>query len=344
MASSDPLADLDDLLNQLDNSSQKRASSIPSKKISSSSDEVSSSAVLPSSGAQSSLAHTPEKNNQEWKSQLDSLLNELSLSEPTSSSRSPSKPQSTIQSAVPVTSSPSSVPSYKETPSYATMDSTRVNPAVVPQQNVQVNPVNPAVSNVSEEIVFLPSRGTVELSPEEKALVQELNRVRTCPQVYADILERDRRPYFDGKHLKLPGSNVILVTEEGATAVDEAIRFLKNQKPFPPFSVSVGMTKAAKEAIGIVGPSGDTACESIQRFEQYGKFEQEAVEIASFGTKDAKEIVMRFLICDGNSERIQRTYIFEPIYKAIGVAIGSHNSAYRTMACVNFTKNFIEKE
>ena len=46
-------------------------------------------------------------------------------------------------------------------------------------------------------------------------------KARTNPLEYADILEKERRPYFNGKHLKLPGSNVILVTEVRAALVQD---------------------------------------------------------------------------------------------------------------------------
>jgi len=183
----------------------------------------------------------------------------------------------------------------------------------------------------------------VTLTAEEQNLIQELNRARTNPYGYAEVLEKERRPYFNGKHLKLPGTNVLLVTEEGLAAVDDAIAFLRAQQPLPPFKISPGMVSAAKEALGEVGPTGDTSCESIRKFDKFGRFEQEAVEIASFGTSDAREIVVRFVVCDGQPDRVQRTYIFEPIYSCIGLAVGEHRSAYKTMACINFTKAFHPK-
>jgi len=311
----DPLQDLDDLLNQLDKTS-KRAAAPPPK---------AAAAPPPPVAAPASAASSSSDTNQ-WKNELDGLLNELSMGEPATKNtpKQTTKPQSSTPAQQ--LSSPATV----------------VQPPTA--RVIQSGPPPSFTSSDFENVSFLQGGGSVSLSPDEQALVRELNKARTNPAAYADVLERERRPYFDGKNLKLPGSNVILVTEEGQFAVDDAINFLRNEKPLPPFSVSVGMTKAAKEAIAEIGPKGDTSCESIQKFEKYGRFEQEAVEIASFGTSDAKEIVVRFLVCDGSPDRVQRTYIFEPIYKAIGVAVGAHNSAYKTMACLNFTKMFHAKE
>mmetsp|Transcript_11898 Transcript_11898/g.16499 ORF Transcript_11898/g.16499 Transcript_11898/m.16499 type:complete len:317 (+) Transcript_11898:53-1003(+) len=314
---SDALADLDDLLNELDNSSRK---SVAPQPVVAQSSPKSSPAPAPAPAP--TPAPQSSGNNSGWKDELEGLLNELSVAE---------GPKSHAPAPTPISNQ-----NQQPRASTTTTTTTQV-------RTIVSGPPPTFNTSAYEEIIFAPANSHIDLTLQEGALLKELNRARTHPHEYADILERDRKPYFDGKNLKLPNANVILVTEEGVGAVNEAIDFLRKQKPLPPFALSPGMTKAAREAIAEVGKIGDTACESIKRFDQYGRFEQEAVEIASFGTADAKEIVIRFLICDGSSDRIQRAYIFEPIYGAIGLSVGEHNSQYKSMACINFTKMFHPK-
>ncbi|PRP87885.1 hypothetical protein PROFUN_02622 [Planoprotostelium fungivorum] len=366
---SDPLADLDDLLEELDRSGKPSTPSrvsipppmVDSRPVSqqiprgvSNSFSTHLAADLPppvfehpapipepvyapapvpvaapkSTGEDPHISHLTLEGSDAWKNELDDLLSELSVS--SNQAPAPAPAPAPTNSYVPRQPEPQpSYPAYQ--PSY------QQSSAPPAPKIVQVSSAGYTGSNLPIEY----SAGhSVTLTQDEQNLIHELNRARTNPSNYADVLERDRRPYFNGKHLKLPGTNVLLVTEEGVGAVDDAIAFLRAQRPLPPFKVSPGMVSAAKEAIAEVGPLGETSCESIRRFDKYGRFEQEAVEIASFGTSDAKEIVLRFIVCDGQPDRVQRTYIFEPIYSCVGFAVGEHKSAYRTMACINFTKAF----
>eukprot|EP01117_Protostelium_nocturnum_P020648 TRINITY_DN939_c0_g2_i1.p1 TRINITY_DN939_c0_g2~~TRINITY_DN939_c0_g2_i1.p1 ORF type:complete len:356 (+),score=88.07 TRINITY_DN939_c0_g2_i1:204-1271(+) len=353
----DPLAELDFLLNELDNSakpSDPPQVSIPVPQV----NPVTSS---------SSSSAAPLGSNDSWKNELDDLLSELSTNPTVSSSQPLNRNASQtswqhsaplpvedeqltstyVPPSFPASSAPRHTTQYNEpvqrssSVSSSNFSSTQSRPVVAPSSSVPVH--TPSISFAPLPIEFS-AGGSVPLSREEQNLIQELNHARTNPSAYADILERDRKPYFEnGKHLKLPGTNVLLVTEEGVNAVNDAIHFLRSQAPLPPFKVSAGMVNAAKEAIAEVGPVGETSCESIRRFDNYGRFEQEAVEIASFGTSDSREIVLRFIVCDGQPDRIQRSYIYEPIYSCVGFSIGEHKSAYRTMACINFTKGFIPK-
>lgn len=77
--------------------------------------------------------------------------------------------------------------------------------------------------------------------------------------------------------------------------------------------------------------------------ENFGTFEEEAVEIVSFGEFPPQEVIIRFLIGDGNPERTHRNHLFNPKFQTIGVAVGTHNSQYKRMTCINFTHAFTEK-
>ena len=64
-------------------------------------------------------------------------------------------------------------------------------------------------------------------------LVQEINKVRSNPSSYADIIDSYKQ-HFQGKILRLPNSNVGIKTQEGADGYDECARFLRSAEPAEP--------------------------------------------------------------------------------------------------------------
>jgi len=258
--------------------------------------------------------------------ELDGLLLDLKLKakgKPDSSSSSSSS-SSSYASSAPKSSAPSySSPSYSS-PSYSTPSST--------SSSVTRGPTTTQTTNLS-------------LADQESALFRELNSVRSNPNEYAAILERERRPYFEGKMLKKPNSKIALITEEGISAVDEAIRTLRATHTLPEFTVSYGLTLAAREAVRDLN-SSDDRIDSVHRLAKYGDFEEQAVEIATFSRPpfDAREAVLRLLIGDGQPLREHRGYILSPTFKVVGVAVRELPSGTETMVClINFTKRFVDR-
>eukprot|EP01119_Soliformovum_irregulare_P003646 TRINITY_DN144_c0_g2_i1.p1 TRINITY_DN144_c0_g2~~TRINITY_DN144_c0_g2_i1.p1 ORF type:complete len:410 (-),score=89.03 TRINITY_DN144_c0_g2_i1:21-1250(-) len=181
------------------------------------------------------------------------------------------------------------------------------------------------------------------LSAEESSVAQEINKVRSNPSSYISLLQ-SRLSNLKGNILELWDLGVMIETREGATAINEAINFLRNTDPLPRFQLSSGMSAAAKEAVQETGGKGAlTSCQSVDLLNFHGTFERESVEIVSFGNFPAQEMVLRFVIGDGNAQRVHRRHIFNPDYKFMGVAVGEHASQYKKMACVNFTPMFHEK-
>jgi len=189
------------------------------------------------------------------------------------------------------------------------------------------------------------TQSNLSLGDQESALFREINNVRRDPSAYADILERDRKPYFEGRHLKKPNSKVTLITEEGVSAVDECIKALATTPSLSEFTVSYGLTLAAREAVRDLS-SSDDRIDSVKRLHQYGDFEEQAVEIACFSRPpfDAKEAVLRLLIGDGQPMREHRSYILSPSLKVVGVAVRDLPYGHETIVTlINFTKRFIDR-
>ena len=174
-----------------------------------------------------------------------------------------------------------------------------------------------------------------------------MNLARTSPKEYLSLLEQFKK-YYDGKLLKLPGETPIL-TKEGTSAVVEAIRSLRSQKPVSPLSPSKGMTLGAKDHIrdlrtsGASQHKGSDGSESWDRVNRYGTWQKIIGENISFGHNKARNIVMTLMIDDGVPNRGHRKNIFNPDFRLVGVACGDH-PAYRTICVTTFAGGYREKD
>ncbi len=184
------------------------------------------------------------------------------------------------------------------------------------------------------------------LSPLEKAIVHEINAARTNPKGCASFLEQWKR-YYDGKLLRIPGEG-ILMTEEGAIAVNEAINFIRSLSPVPRLSPSKGMSLGAKDHVkdqgssSSIGHKGSDRSQPWDRVNRYGMWERCIGENIAYGSDRARNIAMSLIIDDGVPSRGHRKNIFNPDFRVIGVAC-SHHATYRTVCVITFAGGYKEK-
>jgi hypothetical protein len=184
------------------------------------------------------------------------------------------------------------------------------------------------------------------LSPLEKAIVREINAARTNPKGYASFLEEWKR-YYDGRLLRIPGERIIM-TEEGATAANEAISFIRSSSPIPRLSPSKGMSLGAKDHVkdqalsSAVQHKGSDGSQPWDRVNRYGTWEKSVGENISYGIDNARNIVIGLIVDDGVPNRGHRKNIFNPDFRIIGVACGYH-ATYRTVCVITFAGGYKEK-
>ena len=150
------------------------------------------------------------------------------------------------------------------------------------------------------------------------------NQIRTDPQSFIPVLQ-DRLRDFDGLMLRRDGHRPRL-TKEGAPALQEAINFLKNQKPLPALVWDKNLARAAIDhtkdslkhnIIGHIGSDGSTTATRIQRYTRSPALYAENID---YGMKNAKEVVISMLVDDGVSKRGHRKNMFNPKFKKVGSA------------------------
>jgi uncharacterized protein YkwD len=184
------------------------------------------------------------------------------------------------------------------------------------------------------------------LSPLENAVIYEINMARANPRSYATFLE-EWKWYFDGRLLKIPGERIIL-TKEGATAVNEAMNVVRSMNPVPRLSPSKGMSLGAKDHVkdqgssGSIGHRGRDGSQAWDRVNRYGTWEKSIAENISYSSDKARNIVIGLIIDDGVPGRGHRKNIFNPDFRVIGVACGHHRT-YGTVCVITFAGGYKER-
>lgn len=177
------------------------------------------------------------------------------------------------------------------------------------------------------------------LNDREWAVIVEMNRVRKDPSGYAGTLE-DYRPYYRGELLEVPGRTPVL-TEEGRSALEEAILALRAADPAPPLAVSRGLSLAAKdhaEDLGVTGRvshEGSDGSDVMLRLSRYGTVFRAAGENIMFGEDGGGLVTVKLLIDDGVPERGHRRNILDPDFRVAGVACRPH-PRFRSVCVITF--------
>ncbi len=159
-----------------------------------------------------------------------------------------------------------------------------------------------------------------------RQLVDEINRVRENPKSYIDRLEKYKR-YFDKDRLKLPNLNYVIMTQEGAAAYDDCIKFLRTAESSSRLTPSKGLTGIADELLKIfIKDRSKYSSIDIQNIiSKYGSFSGSFNRIAQCGGTTPEDIVINLLVCDGDKNRRQRESILSKTPARIGVATGEQN-------------------
>ena len=167
------------------------------------------------------------------------------------------------------------------------------------------------------------------LTGEEKAVILEMNKVRTNPKAYADYLKMEKQ-YYDGMKVKKPGL-VILLTNEGIAAVDECIEYLEKAEPQRMLYPDEALYKAARDLAkeqsqnGETGHEGKDGTDFADRVNYHSEKAYRSLgENISYGRDKAFDILLQLLIDDGVPSRGHRVNIMSPDYEYCGVAIAPH--------------------
>lgn len=182
----------------------------------------------------------------------------------------------------------------------------------------------------------------------ENGLIDELNFARSNPQGYAAALERDLQ-FYQGTLFRRPGEESALQTREGAAAVHEAIRVLRQTKPLPTLRASDGLTAGARDHVkdqaprGLMNHRGTDGSMAWDRVSRYGDWKSKISENMTFGPSTPHDVIAALLIDDGIADRGHRKNILDPEVRVVGISCGAHKS-YRVMCDMVHAGGFVDHQ
>lgn len=180
---------------------------------------------------------------------------------------------------------------------------------------------------------------TLTMCGQDRGIVDEVNRLRSNPAKYAELLEK-RLQYYSGQMLVLPG-RVPMKTREGAKAVREAIEFLKKTPDRPKLEDARDIERAALDHVRDIGPKGlvqhkgSDRTDPADRVARRGRDRVAIGEVISFGPEQARDVVIDLVVDDGVEDRGHRKILLDPSFRYAGAACGPHK-VYGTMCVIDF--------
>ena len=185
------------------------------------------------------------------------------------------------------------------------------------------------------------------LSQAERDLLIEINSARANPGTYASYLEK-LKPLFHGKEYT-PSGQQAYTTQEGWSAVEEAIKFMRAAKPQGPLNMAPGLCLAAATHVKDQGGSGKTGHKGAdstlieERVRPFGSWQGGIGENLTYGEVSARERVLTWLIDDGFASRGHRMRIMSENYRVAGVSCGPHPE-FGAMCVLTLAGGFIESQ
>lgn len=181
-------------------------------------------------------------------------------------------------------------------------------------------------------------------TPDEIAVVREINKIRRFPREYAKYL-RALGTRFEGTLWRLR-DHVPIRTNEGRKAVTEAADFLDGVEPVMELvAYSEDLHLAARDHVLDQGPTGETGHAGTdgsgpaQRMRRYGEPASLTGEVINYGLETPRMTVIQLVIDDGVPGRGHRRSLFNREFRVAGAAIGSHKE-YGAMVVVDMADAF----
>lgn len=166
--------------------------------------------------------------------------------------------------------------------------------------------------------------------PFTRALLDEVNLLRTRPAEYARFVaakfsRMDAQGFYDHNGARY-------ASNEGASAVDEALDYLRRATPVPPLALSPCLSAAARGHVAEQGPEGGTGHVSADgagpsdRASRQLNGRAACGENISYGMATPRDVVIQFIVDDGVPGRGHRENLFKRDYQSVGFGFGPHKT------------------
>lgn len=181
----------------------------------------------------------------------------------------------------------------------------------------------------------------------ERQVLLELNKVRNNPRRFAEEYMEELRASFEGKVYTYPGRTPVN-TKEGVSPLNECIQILKETDPIPILYPAEGLAQAAflladdQQKHGGIGHISKNGSAPQNRIKRYGNWDICSGEDITYGSFEAREIVIALLIDDGVPDRGHRKNVLSSCFHFAGIAYGGHPT-YQSMCVIDYAGDYKTK-
>lgn len=171
------------------------------------------------------------------------------------------------------------------------------------------------------------------LTDMENEICKNINAVRKDPKWAIPLLKK-RMELYDGNTYKDQFTGATIITNEGPSAINEAIKRLEKQKPAPPVEVHPALVLAARDhardmgKTGKVGHTGSDGSNVGARVDRYGEWIGTVCENIGYNDVNPLDHVLQLLVDDGVKDRGHYLNLFKPALTHVGVAHHPHSKKH----------------
>ena len=188
----------------------------------------------------------------------------------------------------------------------------------------------------------------VDYAEKSRNIFNLINKFRSNPRELARHLEKLKKYLDKNTNILSEPDKIQIQMVEGENVFNEAIQYLKNLSPLPPFEWDDCLVQSAQEHVDDIGPKGlllyqsSDGTEPEDRISKYGNYVDSLGENIDFGPNDEIGVIVSLTLDDGEEERPHRDNLFKNDYKKIGIACGPHQSVFQ-MCVMDMAYDFIPK-
>ncbi len=172
--------------------------------------------------------------------------------------------------------------------------------------------------------------------PDPQKVFTELNKLRTNPAAYADVVAKYLGYVNDAKILKIPTHERGIKSKEGKPAFEECVNWLKQQSPVNEVTSSPILFDMAKEYTDLMKDKDPSYANEINPQQLIDKRAME------FGGENEEEVIVNLLVSDGDKERAQRGALMSKEVNKAGIGCIQH-AKIRTFTTILLCTKFIDK-
>ena len=177
-------------------------------------------------------------------------------------------------------------------------------------------------------------------------VLNEINFARMHPDEFVQKLEELYNSIGDDNCLYIEG--IPFLYSNLKKSLEDSIDFLSNQRPLKGLLYNKTITQACDylldELIIHDGLDDDDSNKySLEnRLSKFGEPFGEIYELIDYGMFDPEFIVINFILCDGDNQKYERSVIFNPNIKCLGIA-SSILPSEKICTVINFCEEFFDK-